>query len=194
MSISKRVAEAIDQMNAGDPESALFQICSVLEATATQFYGKKGRGSYKDFIHDNLDLITRIALGPRILNINLAYDLNKNLPPGEKPVPSNADGTFPIQAIFYHAVRCSLYHGAKLPADLIFNDKRLIEVQSDKLILPSSLVSGLIYSVVACPINAAERIADTYGVDIGGWKIPVNSLWGKRAELVALLAAIDAFF
>ena len=48
MGISKRIAEGIEKMQAGDPEAALYQICSALEATARSFNRKRGGKSYRD--------------------------------------------------------------------------------------------------------------------------------------------------
>jgi hypothetical protein len=42
MSIGKRVSDAIDKMEASDPEGALFAICAALEATAAKESGQKG--------------------------------------------------------------------------------------------------------------------------------------------------------
>src|SRR5258708_38169777 len=101
MSIGKRVSDAIDKMEASDPEGALFVICAALEATGVKEFGQKGRSSYKDFISQNLGLITDIALGGRILNLRLEFD--------HPEMKKNADGVYPIEEIFYHAVRCGLY-------------------------------------------------------------------------------------
>jgi hypothetical protein len=70
MSVGSKVAEAIEKMAVSDYEEALFQICSAIDATATAEAGKRGRGSYKDFIHDNLTLITKIGFDRRIQNMN----------------------------------------------------------------------------------------------------------------------------
>ena len=72
MSISKRIAQAVDHMQEGDAEAALIPTCIAIDATAKKYYGKGGGDSYKTFIHENLGLITRIALGGcSILNIRL---------------------------------------------------------------------------------------------------------------------------
>ena len=193
MSISKRVAEAVEKMARGDTEGSLFQICSALDATAAQLYGKGGGKSYRDFIHENLEIITHAALGFSILNLNLQYDINANRPAGMAPIPPDANGLFSVEQIFYHAVRCCLYHEAKLPSDLTFDEKPIIDVKPEGLVLPASLVYGLIAAVVACPINVGERVNDAYGINVEGVQIPLNKLWGKRDELRALYAAMQPF-
>ena len=110
MGVGKRISDTIDKMQAGDPEGALFQICAAIDVTARNEFGKSGRGSYKDFIHQNLGLITDIAFGGRrFLNLNLEYD--------HPELKKNPDGCVPVQDIFYHAIRCALYHEASLPDD-----------------------------------------------------------------------------
>jgi hypothetical protein len=74
----------------------------------------------------------------------------------------------------------------------VFGKEQIIAVKDGELVLPASLVNGLIYTVVACPINASERIEDHYGINIGGWAVPVNALWGKQVELRNLLEAMDS--
>ena len=89
MSVGKRVSDTIDKMGLGDAEGALFQICAAIDVTAKTEFGKSGRRSYKDFIHQNLGLITDIAFGSlKILNLNLRYDHPK--------LKKNADGCVPV--------------------------------------------------------------------------------------------------
>ncbi len=75
MSVGKRVAEAIDKMTANDPEAAFYQIASALDATATAEFGIKGGASFKRFIEENMKLITRVAFGNSIENVNLKYSI-----------------------------------------------------------------------------------------------------------------------
>ena len=61
MSIEDRVTKAVESLGKGEPESALHDICSAVDMTATILYGKPGKESYKNFIHDNSDIITKIS-------------------------------------------------------------------------------------------------------------------------------------
>src|SRR5262245_13698054 len=107
MPIGKQVSDAVTKMDAKDPEGALFAICAAIEATATKEFGAGGRRNYKDFIHQNLDVITWTAFGPRILNLKLAYQ--------HPDVKLDADGLCTFEDIMYHVVRCGLYHTTDLP-------------------------------------------------------------------------------
>jgi len=175
MSIGKRVSEAIEKMEASDSEGALFAICAPIEATAVKEFNKKGRSSYKNFIHQNLGLITDIAFGGRqILNMNLAYN--------HPDLKKNSDGTYSFQDIIYHVVRCGHYHEAKIPDNLKFTQEGLISVNDGNLVLPSSLIYGLIIAVVVSPANSGENTNKNEILNLYNFPIPINKLWGKRKE------------
>lgn len=184
MSVGKRVSDTIDKMQLGDPEGALFQICAAIDVTAKTEFGKSGRGSYKDFVHQNLGLITNIAFGScRILNLNLVYD--------HPDLTKNADGCVTIQDIFYHVIRCGLYHEASLPDNIKFTDEMQIRIKDGVLILPSALIYGLITAVVVSPANRAELAPVEGMLNFGDFPIPINKLWGRRDELLWLLDAVN---
>jgi hypothetical protein len=183
--IAKCVAEAFEKIRAGDPEGALMQICAAIEATATAEYGKEGRGSYKDFLRDNLGLITKVGFGLSILNLNLGYVHPR--------IKTATPGLCSFEDILYHAVRCGLYHQASLPSDLRFHDEPAFKIEDELLVLPAKLVLGLVIAVVVAPINKDEKATEGhYGLDISGYRVPLNKLWGRRAELLELYRTMDA--
>jgi len=184
MTLSKRIEETAAKMNQNDAEAALFQICAALDVTATNEYGKSGRSTYKRFVRDYFQLITRIALnGPSIGNLHVAYD--------HPSLEKSADGTVSVEDVFYHVVRCGLYHEAKLPDDLVFGEEQRISVINGVLTLPSSLIYGLIAAVVVSPSNAGEWISNPLALHVSGFPVPINMLWGKRNELLWLLDVRD---
>ena len=162
-----------------------FKICAAIDATAKNESGKAGRTSYKEFLHQNLGLITNVAFGgTQILNIHLLYD--------HPQVKKNSDGTVPVQEILYHVVRCGLYHDAALPADIAFTDKAQIRVEQDgQIVLPLGLIYGLITAVVVSPANRDERAPKEGMLNLGDFPIPINKLWGRRNELLWLLDAVN---
>jgi hypothetical protein len=182
MSIGRRVADAVDKVAAGDPEGALHAICAAIESTAKQEFGKPGRSSYKEFIHSNLGMITAVAFGgTQVLNIYLAID--------HPDLPKGADGLCSIQDIFYHVVRCGLYHDSGLPSALEFADEQRIRCENGHLVLPTSLIYGLIAAVVVAPVNRGESTGKTTILNLGDFPIPVSHLWGRRSEFLWLLDA-----
>lgn len=195
MSIGKRVAEAIQKYN---------------DATAQKAYGKPGRGSYKQFVKDNLYLITKIGLGISIENIIL------KVPPeylAKFPeMKADSDGSCRIEEILYHVVRCGLLHEAQLPPNLHFHfdtpGHGQFSVAPDKLQIPASLIMGLAIAVITCPANLDEQMDEggyltissavnaAYQRESGelmlhGYGIPFNHLWGKRDSLWKIYQGID---
>ena len=190
MSIGKRVAEAIDKYAAGDVESALIPTSIAIDATAQKFYGKPGRGSYKDFIKDNMPLITRIALnGTKILNLILAIpqEILDDCP----EIESDASRGCRVEEIFYHVIRCGLLHEGKIPSQFVFTDEAIISLREGRISLPAKLVYGFVMAVVVCPANRGEIIGDNYGIELNGYQLPLNQLWGKRDKLWNLYEAMD---
>lgn len=183
MSIAKRVAEAFGKMVQNDPEGALLPISSAVDATATKYYGRRGRKSYKDFIHENLALITKVGFGPMILNINIKYS--------HPDLETDHNGLCSIQDILYHVVRCGLAHSAELPSTLKFVNDNSIYNEGDTLVLPASLIYGLIAAVVVCPNNSNQSMPEKYGLELNGIQFIFNNWWGKKEELENQLFASD---
>jgi hypothetical protein len=181
MSIGKQVSETIDKMEAKDPEGALYAICSAIDATAKKESGETKVGiRYKEFIHQNLGLITDIAFGIPIQNYNLKFE-HEDLKP-------DAKGLVSIQDIFYHVVRCGLFHETEIPAHLKFHEENSVVVKDGKLFLPQSLIYGLLVAVITSPVNSAEKATKEAQVNLGGsFPIPLSCLWGRRSEMLWLL-------
>lgn len=184
MSIAKRVAETVERMAQNDAEAALLPISTAIDATATKHFKCRGRKSYKDFIHENLGLITKVGFGPTILNINLRYN--------HPDLKASPNGLCTIQDILYHVVRCGLAHAAELPSTLKFVDEKKIQVESGQLVLPASLIFGLVAAVVVCPENYDQKIASNYVLNTRGFRIVLNDWWGRKTELESLLAGKEA--
>jgi len=184
MSISKRIMEAIDKMVAGDAEGALIPVSIAIDATAQKEYPKCETGdAYKIFLHKNLKLITKSSFGGvTIENIRIKYNHPK--------IKVDNDGTCSVEQILYHAVRCGLLHKANLPLNLKFTNEGMIKVENDLLILPASLVYGLITAVVSSPVNCKESIPLNYGMNIRNHSVPLNELWGKGEKVSEILSKL----
>jgi hypothetical protein len=183
-SIGKRVAEAMEKIDARDAEGALYQICSALGSTADREYPNPGGKSYRQFIHDNMSVITRVGMGVEILNLHLGGFSHPEITP-------DASGTCRFEQVLYHAVRCGLYHEGKLPDDLRFEFGKAFDHRGPVLVLPAELIYGLITAVVIAPVNAGEKLPDHFGFIINGCcRLRADAVWGKRAEFRWLLDAV----
>ena len=184
MSIGKRVAEAVDKLAQNDAEGALLPISSAVDATATKHFNRRGRKSYKNFIRENLGLITKVGFGASMMNVSFKYD--------HPDLETGPDGVCTIQDILYHVVRCGLAHSAELPSTLKFVDENKCQAGNGLLVLPASLIYGFIAAVVVCPENTDQTIPERYRMNVRGFQITLNDLWGKKTEFENLLAAMEA--
>jgi hypothetical protein len=179
MSIGKRVTEAFEKMLSDDPEGALFAICAAIEETARRERRQKGRHGYKALIADNIHLVTGFGLGHPIASLRMGYS-HPNL-------PTDDDGNAQIEDIVYHVMRCGLYHTAALPASVIFTNNRIGGNGKGDLLLPKSMVSGLIVFVVCSPANTGETTDPSFCVTAFGRNFFLNRIWGKRVEVTAMV-------
>lgn len=179
MSIANRVADSVDAFVAGNVEQALINVSIAIDATAQRQFGGHGNTGhkYKDFLHANMDIITKVGFGVPILNLNLAYD--------HPDLKKEANGCCTFQSILYHVVRCGLLHAGTIPQTLIFQEERLIEANGGgKLVLPTSIVYGLLTSVVVAPTNAKEKSPRPVFLNLPCLRIPIEMAWGKKTELL----------
>jgi hypothetical protein len=183
VSIAKRVEEALAKFQAGDTEGALIPASIAVAATAAKEFPRKyDRDEYKDFVSANLALITKVAFGAGAItkSLRVKYD-HPDLIPGD-------DGLCSIEQVLYHVVRCGLVHEATLPSTLRFKEGRAITVEGGTvLVLPSTLVLGLVLAVVASPVNAGETLVSQFEVTLGDKTALINDLWGRREQLLSLL-------
>ena len=139
MGIGKRVKEAIEKMQTADPEAAWIPTSIALDATAKKEYPnvKKVGERYKKFIHENFRLISRLSFGGvTIGRMHLGYQ--------HPDIKIDDKGTCSIEEILYHAVRCGLLHEGNLPKNLRFVRRNIIQRKEGVLILPSSMIYGII--------------------------------------------------
>ncbi len=183
MSIAKRIEEAITKMDAGDFEGALIQVSIAVDATASQEYpNMNNNNAYKNFIHNNFDLISRVSSEGTVTIGHLFLKYN------HPDIIPNKNGLCSIEQILYHVVRCGLLHKAALPSDLKFIDKGMISVKNNSLVLPVGFIYGLLATVVVSPSNKNQRTSSNSIFNIHGSKISLNELWGNKKKLLRLYA------
>ena len=180
--IGKRVFEAVEKVQAGDPEGALIPVSIAIDATSANLYGTQGRSSrdsFKKFIDEYFPVITRVAFGGAVIGkLRVKYY--------HPEIKKNPGGICSAAEIFYHVIRCGLLHDACLPASLKFEEGNIIAVQDGLLVLPASLIDGLIMAVVVCPDNADKSLPSERSFNIGGSDYPLSNFWGKKDDLLAL--------
>jgi len=187
MSIAKRITEAIDKLVAADYEAALIPASIAVDATASQVYPTKNNNeAFKDWLHDNLALITHIGMGGVSIVGNFSFEYS------HPDIRTDENGLCSLEQILYHVVRCGLLHGAKLPSTLRFGQPGITTWEGDTLVLSGGLISGLIAAVVVSPINVGETAPDSYGITVSGRATSLNTLWGQRQALMDIVERKNA--
>lgn len=168
-------------MEAARIDDALLQLCPAIDATAKAEFGISGRSSYKRFIGENFELITRLAFGgPAISNLFLGVE--------HPMLEPDADGCASVQDVLYHVVRCGIIHDAAIHDAVCFAPEDTIRVAEGRVQLPQSMVWGMILAVIVAPVNRDQTSQTPKSVTLAGvCTIPFDRLWGRRQELHWLL-------
>jgi hypothetical protein len=172
MSIGKQVREAVDNMAEGDSEQALIAVVIAAAATSKRIHQKKkDKEAFQDFVKDNMGIITGFALPTSVAGLLIPYDH-----PPLKPMTASR----PLEEILYN-IRCHLLHEAMLPENVQITDN--VIGGKDPILLPSSLITGLIAAVVVARVNRHEVLPPRYVFTAHGNIAVINDFWGKRQEL-----------
>ena len=180
MSVGRCIERAIDSYKRGDFEDAFIQASIAVASTSEKEYPKErfDNVKYKNFIRENIALITKVV-GNVILRkgISLKYSHPK--------LKKSQDGTYTIEEILYHIVRCCLIHEGGLPPNLSITDENCFKAEGDKspLVLPATLVFGMVVAVAVSPENAVETISPNYRIHIEGQDRSLSDLLGKKHSL-----------
>ncbi len=189
MSIGKQIESAVDEYIHGDTTLCLTNVCIAVAATAEKRYPKKDKEGkktgirdntqFKNFLHDELRLITMVAFqeGRSILNLRLGY---------KHPGLKSKDGLVTFEEIMYHIVRCGIAHEAKFPGNIEFRKGRrlIVNVEAENhLVLPKELIMGMMLAVVSAPENKDEIYQKRYKFG----ETPFSDLAGEPDKILDLV-------
>jgi hypothetical protein len=171
--IGENVQEAIDFMESGLYENAFRVACFALEATLKKELDKEELAllDYKDFVNDHWKLISFMCLP----GVNSHY-LETQFVIREISLNPHRDYTVKEIVIFF--ITYVLKNG-KLPPDITFASGNNFDKKDGKLLVPSTLVSGLLGLIVLHPVNKNETIPDKYWINISDFKMFISELWGR---------------
>lgn len=162
------IREAIDLMNGGALEAAFVPMSAAIGETAKKTFETE---NYQKFIKENWHLISFMAL-PRALPLPL------NVPFGVKRIVPTFNSQHGAEEIILYAVRQTQATG-RMPAGFGFNISDTFEIKQNKLLLPRSLLAGLLGVVIVQPANKNETIPDEYWMNIADFKMFISELWGR---------------
>lgn len=173
MSVVKDIVDAVESLDGGDAEASLCPLSRALETTARQEYPTMtGDEACRRFVHDNLERIARWSFGGMLTSrMRFRYV--------HPDVIQDASGMCSLEELIVHVIRCGR-HDEGLPRNLYFTRDQALRLHAQAVVLPQSLLAGLIAAVAASPVNADTIAPQGAGVDLNGNFTPLEELWGRR--------------
>lgn len=166
--VGEYVQEAIDFMNHGAHDIAFAPTCAAINETAKKAFGGE---NCEKFIKENWQLISFMGL-PRALPLPL------NVPFALKRIVPTFNSNHGAKEIVFHTIHQTLMTG-KMPAQFAFASTDVIEIKRNRLLLPVSLLGGLLGVVIVQPVNKDETIDEKYWMNIADFKMFISELWGR---------------
>ena len=180
MAIEDRVDRGFRSLAEKDYESALIAASIAVDATAKrERRNLSNNKAYKAFIKSNMPIITRFSMGGTTVygDFRLGWT--------NPDVRADADGLVNLEQILYHVVRCGLVHEAELPSSVVIcEENRIGSNDQGQLILPSTIVVGLLVAVIASPRNKNCVSMMQWTVDWGDGPTVVTDYWGEKLKLL----------
>ncbi len=189
MEVGRSVTKAIDDMEAGDFESAMLHACNAIDGTAAKALPSISGSNlrFTTLLRDNY-LILGVMGMP---GVNLA---DTRFPVAVKSAKAPGGGA-DLADVIYGIHRCSHGHGAALPAGFELRpdssgvvEKTTIVVQRGQIQLSDRIIFGLLGVAVFAPENAGQSTPHGYYLTLGAeHNFIINDWWGRRAdfELIA---------
>lgn len=185
MGILKQLEQTILNIEAEDYEQALISVMIAIDATAKNEYPRvKQTGErFKRFLSENMDVITYAAYGNFIHKLKLP-NVFKSILESEKLTQKEY---LELDEIFYHIVRCNLFHEAEIPISIGFTDEPIIDCQISRIILSKFLVWGMLLIVISAKSNRRLHFTRDYTMSICNKTIVLNQIWGNRELLLKII-------
>lgn len=191
--LSKRLIEAAEHLFLKkDPEAALTPLCNAIDKVSADVCGGSGRQVYKQFIHERMELITRIPFGGlAIMNMNFAipslHDERGKLIESHTTDPEG-NRLYSFEQIIYHLVRCKLSHECEV-APFIRDSgpgSGQIKHAGDALYFPfDAIAMGLLFAILAEVDLRQELVGSIF--EKAKWKgVALIDLVGRKERMLEL--------
>lgn len=181
VSVGERIQNMVDYMVTGKFDAALSELCIAIDITSQVYSGssKSSSSTYKNFLKENMWMILMTGMTTITDSIKIPFS--------HKDIKSDSTGYCTLDEIVYHVMRCGLLHSTGAQNNIIWElNGMTLAVDNGKLILTPSFIWGMALCVIACPVNAAEKIKDTYWISTATFKYLINDLWGKIDSVKAI--------
>lgn len=161
--VGRRIEKAIKEFSDKDYESCLLQLFPAVDGTGEARRPTSSVGErIREFIHDQQDIITYVAMRGVIKNLNV-------------------DGQS-LQSVIYKFARNPLSHTGQLDPKLKITENGGLRASEDSWVLSSGFIFGMIIAVITAQENKDSFIITDLEINIFGKKFNINSLWGEEDQ------------
>lgn len=173
--VGELVRETIESMEIGSFDVAFAATCAGIETTLKKSLEKENlnNGDYLNFIKKYWDLIIFMGLPKALpMPLNVEFGLTKLV---------HGFNLKTVEDVVQHLVRQTAMMG-RLPVQFKFHHGTVFELSGDKILVPVTLVGGLIGIVIMHPANAegeSESVPDKYWMNVSDFKMFISEFWGR---------------
>lgn len=190
MDVGKSVTKAIDEVEAGDLESAMLHACNAVDGTAAK--------AFPNLTQNNLRFTT--LLRSNYLTLGVMGMPGINLVETRFPVkvkrPRAAGGQPDLTDVIYGIHRCSHGHGSALPDGFALIPDSLGPPEYTQMTsmpgtirLSDRIIFGLLAVAVFTPENVGQKTPADYYLTLGAEQtFPINDWWGRRSDFEQIAA------
>lgn len=170
--VGELIQKTFEEYECGATEQACAAACAAIAVTLQKSLETENltSGDYQNFIKQNWQLLTFMGL-PRALPLPLAVEFGLsrlfhgfNLKTAEEAI--------------LHLVRQSVASG-RTPVQFKFYRGGEFAIQGQQILVPITLISGLVAVVILQSVNRDQSVPDKYWINISDFKMFVSEFWGR---------------
>lgn len=170
--VGELIQEAIEAMESGATEAAFALTCAAIEETLKKSLeaDRLATGDYQKFIKRRWQLLSFMGLPHALpLPLNVDYQLK---------VLCHGFHISGAEELILHIVRQTAQMN-RLPAQFKFHSGGAFEIRGNQILVPASLIGGLIGIVIFQPANLGESVPDKFWINVSDFKMFISEFWGR---------------
>lgn len=182
-SVGELVKRTADLNEHGLSADAFLAACGAFVATLSKAEGieEPVLPDIKNFVDENWEMLKFMSL-PRAPVVPL------DIPILIREISLNPRRRYTAKELVVHLISQTLRLG-HLPAGFGFTKNPNIEKKNEIVVIPVTLISGLLAFSVVHPANASEEVPEKYWISIGDFKMFISEFWG-RMDLAERIRAL----
>ena len=175
--MAQRVAYALDDAGNGKLDAALMHACAAIDGTGARLFPDTGvRDRFVETFNRYLWVIEPMfAIGINLQETTFKWIALKNRPAQ-------------MAEIVYEIFRCNLVHGTEVPPGFAVAlsaspEHRSVTIGQQQLMIPHTLIFGLLGAAVFSEANAGQRINNgMYWLSCGSMHFTIDEWWGRERD------------